>query len=66
MRFWQDSLSELSGGLNPSRPPKPAWVLAIFMSVNLLLTGLQLFWGSKIVSAAIKKFSGDESYKNDD
>ena len=38
----------------------PLFVIYTFCFANVLLTGLQMFWGSLIVRALVKKLSGKE------
>lgn len=42
----------------------PLFVIWTFLVANVLLTGLQFFWGSLIVSALAKKLKGDPSHKH--
>jgi hypothetical protein len=54
--FWKDSLNEL----NAEQARQPAGVILIFLVANILLTGLQFFWGSLIVKGIVKKIKGQK------
>ena len=45
--FWMDSIAELQA----AQPRQPVQVVATFLVANILLTGLQFFWGTLIDSA---------------
>lgn len=49
--FWRDSMTELGA----AAPRQPKGVVIAFLAANILLTGLQFFWGSKIVKAIVEK-----------
>ena len=51
-----DSLNEL----NAEQARQPAGVILIFLVANILLTGLQFFWGSLIVKGIVKKIKGQK------
>ena len=58
--FWVDTIHALKSG----RPGKPLYVMIFYWVGNVLLTTLQLFWGSLIVKGIIKKLKGDPSHKD--
>jgi len=60
-----DSIDETQGLHNAQRPAKSSALVGTFVVVLAFMTLLQTYWGLKIIRSAIKKFSGDMSYKED-
>jgi len=56
-QFWMDTIDELNSG---RRLGKPLYVMIAYWVGNVLLTALQLFWGSLIVKGIIKKVKGEK------
>lgn len=53
-----DSLTELKS------PVIPQFVIVIFCVANVLLSSLQMYWGSLIISALAKMVKGDAADKD--
>lgn len=53
-QFWVDSIAELQA----EQPRQPVPVVVTFLVFNILLTGLQFFWGTLIAKGIIKKIKG--------
>jgi len=66
LRFWLDATSELSArAASGSSLAAHDIVLIIFMVMNVLLSALQAFWGSKVVAGIVRKIKGVNSEKDD-
>jgi len=55
--FWMDSMAELQA----DNARQSTWVVVVFLVANVLLTGLQFFWGSLIFKGIAKKLKGEAS-----
>lgn len=54
--FWKDSVAELQS----DTPRQPAALVLTFLVANVLLTGLQFFWGMLIAKGVMKKIKGQK------
>jgi len=54
--FWQDSFAELQS----ESPRQPTALVVTFLVANILLTGLQFFWGFLIAKGVVKMIRGQK------
>jgi len=57
--FWADAFIDLSAGI------VPVWVVMTFLVSNLILTGLQFYWGSLVIKGIIRKATGQKDSHTD-
>jgi hypothetical protein len=59
-QLWKDALSAIHSGMAEKMRPGKSFVLYIFLTINILLGLLQLYWFRFIIGETIKVLAGEE------